>query len=72
MTASKSVLIWSVEHNAWWAPNCNGYVWWRSLAGRYSIAEANEICIGANARRDDRFPPNEVMVPIGPDEKEKP
>lgn len=37
-------LIWSNEHRAWWAPRRNGYTGDYFAAGRYSRAEAIEIC----------------------------
>lgn len=41
-------VIWSEEHSAWWAPNQNGYTRWLKQAGRYSLAEAQEIVFRAN------------------------
>jgi len=41
-------LIWSNEHNSWWAPNSHGYVSHIEHAGRYDFVEAIEICRGAN------------------------
>lgn len=41
-------VIWSNEHNAWWAPNSRGYVVDRKSAGRYIVEEAKKICEGAN------------------------
>jgi hypothetical protein len=40
-------LIWSVEHNSWWGPARCGYVRSVAQAGRYTHAEALEICIRA-------------------------
>lgn len=37
-------LIWSNEHRAWWGPNNCGYPKDVSNAGRYTFAEAREIC----------------------------
>jgi hypothetical protein len=44
---SEWYLVFSVEHGAWWGPLRSGYV--RSLgdAGRYSLAEALDICTHA-------------------------
>lgn len=61
-TQEKKWLIWSVEHSAWWAPDCKGYVNDRNKAGKYSFGQAFEICEGANCRRKYDFPPNETMV----------
>jgi hypothetical protein len=51
--------IWSVEHNAWWRPNHNGYCASWSQAGRYSKDEAFRISARANWSSL-----NEVPVPI--------
>ena len=40
-------LIWSHEHGAWWGPERCGYVRRISDAGRYSRADAWDICIKA-------------------------
>jgi len=37
-------LIWSHEHGAWWGPGRSGYVNSVAQAGRYSHAEAIDIC----------------------------
>lgn len=49
-------LIWSIEHSAWWGPKRRGYVEDCESAGRYSLAEADEIIIGCE-------PGNEVHIP---------
>jgi len=36
-------LIWSYEHNSWWAPNHRGYTPEFDEAGRYSAQEAGDI-----------------------------
>lgn len=41
-------LIWSIEHDAWWAPNRHGYTRDRILAGRYSQQEARAIVRDSN------------------------
>ena len=41
-------LIWSIEHEAWWAPNRHGYTRVLALAGRYRTAEARDIVRDAN------------------------
>lgn len=53
-------LIWSNEHNAWWAPNERGYTTSREKAGRYEYYKALEIVRAANIRNGDR--PMETMV----------
>jgi hypothetical protein len=55
-------LIWSNEHDAWWAHQSNGYTKQRSKAGRYTRQEAIEICEGANAGCWDVDEPSETMV----------
>ncbi len=54
-------LIWSIEHNAWWAPNQHGYRTSREQAGRYTYEEALEIVRGANEFTEDE--PAEAMCP---------
>lgn len=39
-------IIFSREHNAWWAPDRRGYVNSEESAGRYTLREANDICYG--------------------------
>ncbi len=52
-------LIWSFEHNGWWAPNRNGYVPDVARAGGYDDDDAHEIVAGANIGTI-----NEALVPI--------
>lgn len=40
-------LVWSNEHNAWWAPEERGYTQDMDLAGRYTEERADEICATA-------------------------
>ena len=40
-------LIWSNEHGAWWGHGRAGYVGRLMQAGRYSRAEALDICTNA-------------------------
>ena len=51
-------LIWSIEHDAWWAPQERGYT--RSLveAGIYDVADAQRIVAKAN-----RVDFNECLIP---------
>lgn len=41
-------LIWSIEHNAWWAPNECGYVHSAAEAGIYALDVAQGIVREAN------------------------
>src|SRR6185437_4715576 len=59
--AARRCLIWSHEHGAWWRPNRLGYTPVAALAGRYTEAEAREICENAAYGWLDGRPP-EVMV----------
>lgn len=59
---SRPWLIWSNEHNAFWAPGETGYVEKASMAGRYSTRRAFEIVSNANIARGDKLP-NEIVVP---------
>ena len=54
-------LIWSNEHNAWWAPNQRGYSVKRYNAGTYTFEDAKSIVTDANKYCIDQ--PNEAMVP---------
>lgn len=44
----RHTLIWSFEHNAWWGPDCCGYVSNVINAGLYTEDEAKEIVLNAN------------------------
>lgn len=52
-------LIWSIEHQAWWLPNHNGYTDEPFKAGQYNIIEARQILAQANLVMT-----NEAMIPI--------
>lgn len=52
--------IWSIEHQAWWAPNRRGYDKQRRNGGIYSLEEALKIVRDANINLGDV--PNEAMV----------
>ena len=52
-------VIWSIEHNAWWAPDRRGYVRDALRAGRYARDEAREIVDDANVRSFE-----ECMIPV--------
>jgi hypothetical protein len=41
-------VVWSFEHNAWWAPDWCGYTPDLAQAGRYSEADARDIEERAN------------------------
>ena len=38
-------VIWSFEHDAWWAPNSQGYVRDLEQAGRYNDLDAGRIVV---------------------------
>lgn len=72
-------LIWSIEHKAWWGPNCCGYTISQYEAGRYTYGEAIRIVADANMYRlilKRPVAPNEAMVPdvspFQPEDKNKP
>lgn len=57
--------IWSIEHNAWWAPNEDGYTRLKAEAGTYTYDRAVEIVSGANKYRygnEHTMEPNEAMI----------
>lgn len=54
--------IWSIEHNAWWKPDHNGYTLSIHSAGIYDEAEALDIVEHANQFTADK--PNEALVPV--------
>lgn len=58
----KHYKIWSIEHDAWWAPACCGYLKSRAEAGIYSEGEALDIVRNANIGLHDV--PNEAMVQV--------
>lgn len=50
-------VIWSYEHDSWWAPNSAGYRTSLLLAGVYTEAEAKKIEASANTHVDrKRYP----------------
>lgn len=57
---SRRFLIWSFEHDGWWAPNGRGYTKEIAEAGIYDFGEAFDICVKANAYG----PIYEAMVPV--------
>jgi hypothetical protein len=48
MPAPEPWVIWSFEHDAWWAPGRCGYVLDLAQAGRYTEPEARDIETRAN------------------------
>lgn len=59
-------IVWSNEHRAFWAPNRCGYTARIEKAGRYTRAEAETICNGANYRANSRLnygTPPEICMP---------
>ena len=55
-------LVWSNEHRAYWRPNMAGYTTFAKAAGRYTEAQAIEICRDARSHGDDGTPPPETMI----------
>jgi len=55
-------LIWSNQHQGWWAPLELGYVKERDKAGRFTIERATEICVKTNCCLLGESP-NEAMCP---------
>ncbi len=47
--SERAWVIWSEEHQAWWAPAKQGYTSSLKNAGRYTQAQAQEIEQSANA-----------------------
>lgn len=56
------VLIWSMEHNAWWAAHECGYTTERGAAGRYTRERAQQIVDGSGGK-NERI--EELEVPRG-------
>jgi len=48
-------VIWSFEHQAWWAPNRLGYTELLDQAGQYDDAEAQQIVRDANVVRQEEL-----------------
>jgi hypothetical protein len=48
-------VIWSFEHEAWWAPDRCGYTEFLDQAGRYGDAEAHQIVRDANVVRREEM-----------------
>jgi hypothetical protein len=55
-------LIWSNEHRAWWGPERCGYPLHSPQAGRYTLAEARDIC--RSRHWDDPDMPPETMIHV--------
>ena len=53
MTDAEPWVIWSFEHDAWWAPDEWGYVVTLAQAGRYTEARARAIEARANIVRQN-------------------
>ncbi len=62
MTTEPLYLVWSNEHGCWWRPNSCGYTTDRAQAGRYTKAEADDICRHARSHTEGE-PPPEVAYP---------
>lgn len=52
-------LIWSIEHEAWWAPNELGYTSVINEAGWYLVDDAKRILQHANSNEI-----NEIAIPL--------
>lgn len=46
------ILIWSMEHNAWWRANSQGYTNNLAAAGLYEWDEAQEIVKASNGKNE--------------------
>jgi len=64
-------LIWSFEHKSWWRGDEWGYTQDVSLAGRFTVERASDICHAANVTsicrmkgKEEGFTPQEAMVPV--------
>lgn len=57
MFRSDKVLIWSIEHNAYWRSDSMGYAKYLCNAGLYTFQEAKEICkkVNAHGREQERI-----------------
>lgn len=55
--------IWSMEHNAFWAPDRNGYTNRRDSAGTYNFVEATEIVRNGNYGVGPNTP-HEAMIQV--------
>jgi hypothetical protein len=55
-------LVWSHEHGLWWRANRAGYSGTVEGAGRYSRADAIEICAAARNGWPKDGPPSEIPV----------
>jgi hypothetical protein len=55
MTDQPRYVIWSFEHQAWWAPDRRGYTEMLDQAGRYDDAEAQQIVRHANVVRQEEL-----------------
>ena len=60
--------IWSIEHNAWWKENEQGYTKDKKSAGIYDLLASIGICIEANQYVSGNIP-NEAMVPVESEDK---
>jgi hypothetical protein len=64
MSESEIFYIWSMEHNAWWRPDSNGYTNKLSEAGTFGREECYDILFHANwsSVRTGKTP-HEAMIP---------
>lgn len=65
-------VIWSFEHDAWWAPDWQGYTQELKDAGRYSGTEAAAIVADANVvMEQERLLTLEHAETLGPPPKRR-
>jgi hypothetical protein len=62
-STTPNCLVWSNKHGCWWRPNRAGYTGDDRVAGRYTKAEADEIC---GRRTWDATEPPEVAIACPP------
>lgn len=56
--------IWSIEHDAWWKKDGNGYTNIFDLAGEFTYEEACRIVENANIGMERTDRPNEAMIAV--------
>lgn len=59
------VLVWSMEHGAWWRPGWHGYSTNIMEAGLYARQEAQQIVDGSNGRHEKIVEVPETEWPAG-------
>lgn len=66
MAGEQLYYIWSFEHDAWKAPDHNGFVSDFHVAGKYPYSEALDIVSTKNTAFNNGYDelPTEAMVPV--------